>query len=229
MKVRVLQHVPFEGLGCIESWLVSKGAEVYFTRFFKSDALPSVWNEDLVIVLGGPMSVNDEAQLPWLMDEKKWIRQAIKKGKSVLGICLGAQLISTALGGRVYPATEREIGCFPVFGIKGEGKGFCFPESLEVLHWHGETFDLPPGAVHLAFSAACKNQAFCLGSRVFGIQFHLEASVETVDLMLQNASKNLLPGRFVQSAEEIQSKVVRHSAAMNAWMERVLNSMCPVN
>jgi len=98
MDVHILQHVPFEGIGSIADWLSRRGATVTSTRFFETPQLPVLADIDLVIALGGPMSVNDEEQLPWLRSEKHFVAEAIAKGKAVLGICLGAQLIASALG-----------------------------------------------------------------------------------------------------------------------------------
>src|SRR5690606_1983497 len=101
--------------------------------------------------MGGPMSVNDEHALPWLIDEKQFVRQMIASGKPVLGICLGAQMIASAMGAAVYPSTQAEIGWFPLYRDAGlPGAVFPFPPTCTVLHWHGETFDLPSGAIHLA-------------------------------------------------------------------------------
>jgi GMP synthase-like glutamine amidotransferase len=110
MNVHILQHVNFEGIGSIMPWLLMRSANISWTRFFESSELPEVGTLDLIIVMGGPMSVNDEAALPWLVQEKQFIRTAIQQGIPVLGICLGAQLIASALGARVYPGRHREIG-----------------------------------------------------------------------------------------------------------------------
>ena len=117
MRVHCLQHVPFEGLGCIEPWLQSSGHAVTFTRFHESATLPELDHVDLLIVMGGPMSVNDEAEFPWLVQEKRFVRDAIHAGKSVLGVCLGAQLIAAAMGARVYQNHTREIGWLPVDAV----------------------------------------------------------------------------------------------------------------
>lgn len=111
MRAHYFQHVPFEGLGSIAPWLAAAGFEITSTRFFVSTELPDLNDIDLLVVMGGPMSVNDEAKLPWLVPEKRFIREAIKAGKPVLGICLGAQLIAGAAGTRIYRNPVKEIGC----------------------------------------------------------------------------------------------------------------------
>ena len=204
MHAHYLQHVPFEGLGSIERWLRAKGHRITATRFFASDALPDVDEIDLLVVMGGPMSVHDERRFPWLVTEKNFIRGVIECGKPVLGVCLGAQLIASALGARVYRNPAKEIGWFPVEGIPSvNGRWFRFPPSMVVFHWHGETFDLPPGAVRLAKSDACENQAFQIGSSVIGLQFHLETTPESAEAMIMNCRDELVPSRYVQTEGEI--------------------------
>ncbi len=203
MKVHVLQHAAFEGLGSIADLLAGSAAEISFTRFYLDDPLPAPEGLDLLIVMGGPMSVNDEVEFAWLKDEKRFIRQTLDKGVAVLGICLGAQLIASATGARVYPNQEREIGWFRVAGTKGGDDSFCFPDLLDVFHWHGETFDLPAGAVRLAGSPACRNQAFQLGKNAIGLQFHLEMTPVTVRAMVENCRHELTDGRYVQSESEL--------------------------
>lgn len=160
MNVHILQHVPFEGIGSMEPWLRARSANINSTRFFEPWTLPDVNGLDLIIAMGGPMSVNDEAGLPWLVAEKQFIRAAIQQGVPVLGICLGAQLIASALGARVYAGKQREIGWFDIEAVPQAGGSFTFPKTATVFHWHGETFDLPARAIHLARSAACEHQTF---------------------------------------------------------------------
>ena len=145
MNVHVLQHVPFEGIGSIESWLAARDAQIRYTRFYESATLPDLMEIDLVIAMGRPMSVNDEATISWLMPEKQFIRDAIASGIPVLGVCLGAQLIASALGAHVYRNHQKEIGWFEIESVSGAEDVFRFPPKTVVFHWHGETFDLPAG------------------------------------------------------------------------------------
>ncbi len=223
MNVHVLQHVPFEGLGSIEAWLLQRGACITYTRFFESAHLPLLAGIDLVIILGGPMSVNDEEQLPWLKQEKQFIAEAIANNRAVLGICLGAQLMASALGARVYPGSEKEIGWFPVYGESGLSGSFTFPEQTEVFHWHGETFDLPPGAVHLASSAACRNQAFQFGEFAIGLQFHLETTRKSLESMICNCSSELaVKHRYTQTEEELRAVPHESYRGINLLMTGIL-------
>ena len=224
MRTHYLQHVPFEGLGSIGPWLAAAKAEVTCTRFFAADPLPAAGEIDLLVVMGGPMSVNDEATLPWLVDEKRFIRGAIESGVPVLGVCLGAQLIASCLGARVYPNREKEIGWFPVSAVDGhDGSIFRFPPSLEVFHWHGETFDLPAGAVPLARSQGCENQAFQLGRSVIGLQFHLETTPASARAIVEHCPAEPLSGRYVQRAGEILQWSPSRYAGINAVMGDILS------
>ena len=222
MRAHYLQHVAFEGLGCIEPWLVAAGYEVTCTRLFAGEQLPALEEIDLLVVMGGPMSVNDEADYPWLVEEKAFVHQAIAAEMPVLGICLGAQLMASAMGARVYPNAVKEIGWFPVQGVVLSGEGFCFPESVEVFHWHGETFDLPEGAVHLARSEACVNQAFQIGRRAIGLQFHLETTPASAEAIATQCRDDLVPALYVQSEDEILAVPAERYEAINALMTDML-------
>jgi len=222
MNVHVLQHVPFEGLGSIAPWLEARGARITTTSFSADPSLPTLSELDLVIALGGPMSVNDEATLPWLRPEKAFLRDAIQRGIAVLGVCLGAQLIASALGARVYPNPVKEIGWFPIDIIQTESDGVPLPTGIPVFHWHGETFDLPPGAVHIAESDATRHQAFQIGRRVMGLQFHLEATPAGVYDLVEHARNELGEGRYLQTEEAILNPPSDAYLQINDVMQEVL-------
>jgi GMP synthase-like glutamine amidotransferase len=207
------QHVPFEGLGMIEPWLTARGHTSTLTRFYTNDVPPAMDEIDWLIIMGGPMGVYDRDRHPWLTDEIAFIREAIARRKTVLGICLGAQLIAAALGAKVYPNTHKEIGWFPVT-LTDEGrrapllKGF--PPMLPVFHWHGDTFDLPAKSAHLMTSRACVNQAFSYGERVIGLQFHLEVTPAGIDALIDHCSHELgghepAQAPFIQPAEQLRA------------------------
>lgn len=224
MRAHYLQHVPFEGLGSIEPWLRAAGYEITSTRFFESPRLPDLNEVDVLVALGGPMSVNNEEGFPWLLQEKQFIRSAIEAGKPVLGICLGAQLIASAMGARVYPNRVKEIGWFPVHAAHLDDRAcFRFPKATDVFHWHGETFDLPSGAIRLAQSDGCKNQAFQLGKSVIGIQFHLETTPETARDIVANCRAELSPSRYVQSEAAILAAGPEKYRIINGLMADVLS------
>lgn len=224
MRAHCFQHVAFEGLGSIDSWLASHGYELTATRFFESADIPDLQAMDLLVVMGGPMSVNDEDRFPWLAQEKKFVREAIDSGKAVLGICLGAQIIANAMGARVFPNRAKEIGWLPIHAIAHADESiFNFPASATVFHWHGETFDLPSGAVRLARSEGCENQAFQLGKRVIGLQFHLETTPTSAREIVSNCRDELIAGRYVQTEEDILSAGPDRYELINGLMGSVLN------
>jgi len=223
MNAHVFQHAPFEGPAGIAAWLAARKASVGYTRFFEKPLLPSLKGLDLLIVMGGPMSVNDEEELPWLRDEKQLIREAIQSGLPVLGVCLGSQLIASASGARVYRGTQKEIGWFPIKAVATEANVFHFPAEFQGFHWHGETYDLPPGAVRLAQSAVTANQAFQIGRRTLALQFHLEVTPEAVRAFVENCGDELHPAPYVQDAAKLTAAPDAAYAEINALMDRVLN------
>jgi GMP synthase-like glutamine amidotransferase len=222
MKVHVLQHVPFEDIGGMADWLAGQGAEIGYTRFYENNALPDPAGLDLVIAMGGPMSVNDEAELPWLVAEKAFVRAVEACGVPMLGVCLGAQLIANALGARVYRNPVKEIGWFPVRAEEVAADVFHFPAEARVFHWHGETFDLPAGAVRLARSAVCENQAFQLGRNVVGLQFHLETTPESAADMLEHGRDELVDAPYIQHSATVLAEPAATYAANNALMANLL-------
>lgn len=230
MRAHYFQHVPFEGLGSIEPWLETAGYEITCTRFYESAVLPDSEQVDLLIVMGGPMSVNDEVEYPWLVSEKKFIRDMIESGKPVLGICLGAQLIARAMGARIYKNPVKEIGWFPIQGVESHDDSlFNFPPSADVFHWHGETFDLPPGATRIARSEACENQAFQIGSSVIGLQFHLETTQISSQNMVLHCGNELIPAKYVQTGEGILSAKPEKYNSINLMMGNILSFLHQIN
>ena len=226
MHAHVFQHVPFEGLGSIEAWLAGRDARISWVRWFEdAAAAPGSFGEsDLLVVLGGPMSANDP--LPWLEAERAAVRRAIDAGAAVLGLCLGAQQIAKVLGARVFAGPEREIGWWPVEVVADHSDPFAglFPPCFDAFHWHGETFDIPGGAVHLARSAACAAQAFSFGARVLALQFHLETTPDSARALVAHSDDCRSTGRFIQSPGEMLSDPARFAAA-NLLMDRVLDRL----
>jgi len=224
MRAHYFQHVPFEGPGSIEEWLDAAGYETTATRFYQGESPPEGQEMDLLVVLGGPMSVNDESAYPWLRAEKEFLRQALAAGTPILGICLGSQLLAGALGARVFPNPCREIGWFPVRGIgHGDARAFSFPAAVDVFHWHGETFDLPAGAVPLARSEGCANQAFQIGRSVIGLQFHLETTPESARQLVFHCRNELIPARYVQEETAILGASAEKYRTIHALMDQLLS------
>lgn len=206
LSIHVLMHVPYEGIGCIEQWICKNKHSLTVTKLYENPTFPYLNELDWLIIMGGPMSVSDEDLYPWLIDEKIFIRNAIQKGKTILGICLGSQLIAQVLGAKVYPNKQKEIGWFHL-EITEASRNHPILNNLEnqfqVFHWHGDTFDLPSGSIHLFQSETCINQAFLYKSRVLGIQFHLEATFDSIKEMVNYGRSELIEDGTVQSETTI--------------------------
>lgn len=211
LRIHYFQHVAFEGLGCIEAWAFEKDHTLTATKFYENHQLPKIVDIDWLIIMGGPMSVHDEDKHRWLINEKAFIKQAIEAGKTVIGICLEAQLIADVLGANVYPNRYKEIGWFDVTKTtQGKAKELlkAMESSFTVFHWHGDTFDLPEGAEHLLQSEACANQAFLYKDNVLGIQAHFEATKETLNEMITHGRHELIPDQYIQTEEVIVAHLV---------------------
>jgi GMP synthase (glutamine-hydrolysing) len=225
MNVHYLQHVPYEGLGNLDALLRSRGHRIRGTRLDLDDPLPDHPQIDWLIILGGPMGVYDS--LPWLAREQELIRWAIDADKIVLGICLGAQLIAATLGGTVQPNPYREIGWHKISRLdsaRSSPLAAILPAQLDVFHWHGDTFSIPVGAVPLASSAACPNQAFSYGSRVLALQFHLETTLETAQGLISHCAAELddnASAPYVQAAAEILARPDRFNQISNCMAQLV--------
>jgi GMP synthase (glutamine-hydrolysing) len=179
MDVLVLQHIACEPPGAFEDVLRAAGADIHRVELDEGEPLPS-WRDYVAIVaMGGPMSVNDDAELPWLTAEKQAVAEAVRAGVPYWGSCLGVQLLAASLGARVYPGTQPEVGVLPVTLTDDARADPVFseiPAEFLTLQWHGDTFDLPDGAVRLASSPAYPNQGFRFGQVAYGVQFHVEVT-----------------------------------------------------
>jgi GMP synthase-like glutamine amidotransferase len=209
MRLHALLHVPFEGVGSIAAWAADRGHALSATHLYAGETPPAAGDYDLLVVMGGPMGVYDEQAHPWLTGEKKAIEAAVAGGKSVLGICLGAQLVSVVLGGSVTRNPVPEIGWFKV-NLTPEGQGepvlSGFPQSFYAFHWHGDTFAIPPGAVRAASSDACANQAFVYQGKVIGLQFHLETTPAAMQSLIKHCAADVaLPGPTVHHPKQMHA------------------------
>lgn len=225
MRVHWLQHAAHETLGCIEPWLQRQRWPVSRTRLFAGEALPRVKAFDWLLVLGGPMNIYEYRKYPWLKPEKRFIEQAIVHNRRVLGICLGAQLVADVLGARTRPNQHTEIGFFKVVSTSDSSSCHLLSDiadGLEAFHWHGDTFDIPPGATRHHKSDACVNQSFSWGQRVLGLQFHLEVTATDARHWLDLAKP--APQRYVQDARRILARPARF-AANHRQMVRLLDRM----
>ena len=227
LKVQVFQHVPFEGLGCMEPWFAARGHRLSYVRFFAGE-VPAGADADWIIVMGGPMGVHDEAEFPWLKTEKAALRAALDRGTAALGVCLGAQLMANVLGAEVKPNGCKEIGWFPV-GLSEPARsswlGRVFPERFTPFHWHGDTFGIPAGAVPLGASSACANQGFLWQERALGLQFHPEVTQASLESLIQACGGELSiagteRGRYVRDAEGLRAGLPG-APELNGMMEKI--------
>ena len=224
-----LRHVAFEDLGTFEAVLLSRGHEVRYVDVpTEGVATLSADDADLLVVLGGPIGAYEDDAYPFLVDETRLVRDRLLSARPILGLCLGAQIIARALGARVYPGTK-EIGWEPVT-LTTEGQGACLAHlgDAAVLHWHGDTFDLPDGARHLASTAACANQAFAWQSHALALQFHVEAGGKSLERWFVGHTAEIVatPGVTV---EQLRADTARYSerieaagaACFGAWLDEV--------
>jgi GMP synthase (glutamine-hydrolysing) len=215
-KLLVCQHVPHEILGTLNSLLKAAGFRIRYVNFGRHpDAEPSLEGYGGLVVLGGPMSVCDAERHAHMKTEMRLIERAIDAGMPVLGICLGAQLVARTLGARVRPNEHKEIGWFDVHLTEsGQSDRLLAPFTRQerLFQWHADTFDIPRGAVHLASSELCANQAFRYGENVYGFQFHLEVDEPLIDRWLRVPSMRdeLVPLGGDAHAERIQSETPAH-------------------
>jgi GMP synthase (glutamine-hydrolysing) len=202
MRVLVLQHIACEPPGVFEEVLRERGHELVRVELDEGEPLPAgTW--DAIVAMGGPMSVNDEDDCPWLAGEKAAIAGHVRAGRPFWGSCLGAQLLAAALGARVYAGPAPEVGVLAV-ELTGEGRTDpvtgSLPPSIATLQWHGDTFDLPDGAVLLASSPAYAHQAYRVGTVAYAVQFHVEVTEAmgeewaTVPAYAEYADRVLGPG-----------------------------------
>jgi len=220
LKVVVFRHVPFEDLGHIRTVLGLHAIAIEYADLYRDGAeIPerAIANAAGLIFMGGPMSANDD--LPYLREERRIIAAAAGRGQPILGVCLGAQLLAAALGGRVYRNPVKEIGWYEI-ELAAEAADDPLFSTLRgrecVFHWHGETFDPPPGAVRLAGSDACRNQAFRAAPGIYGLQFHLEV---TPEMILDWCSQDANCGDVRELSEPIDAQ--RHSAQLFALAQQV--------
>jgi GMP synthase-like glutamine amidotransferase len=204
MHIAILQHVAHEGPAALANWAAARGHGTTTYPLYADPALPAADDFDCLVVLGGGMSVHDGDVHPWLEPERALIRAALAAGRPVIGICLGAQQLAQALGAAVFPNGEREVGFWP---IRRMSEALPLPKTLPACHWHGDTFSLPEGAVLVAESDACRNQAFVTGDGLgLGLQCHLEATPQWVDACCTHDAGYLIPGRWMQDAARLRAE-----------------------
>ncbi|MEJ8303917.1 type 1 glutamine amidotransferase [Saccharibacillus sacchari] len=233
MNVILLKHFDFDDPAVFTGWAESEGHRLTILNPTEQSPDPSLLDEtDLLIVGGSPTSAYDDENTPWLVPEKAFVREAIDRHIKVFGICFGAQMLAELLGGRAYRHSVKEIGWHTIRrGHQSHPALDVLPESFRSLQWHGDTFDLPPGATLLAGSDYCSNQAYAWGDHVLAVQFHLETSSPCINTMLdvwENDLKSDSPS--VQRSEEIarESQRTAESFAMLRKMLNAFADMSPV-
>ncbi len=213
MKIHSLEHAPFEGPGRIAAWAEERGHTLSRAALYDGEMPPAPDAFDLLVIMGGPMSIHDHRDHPWLPVEKHFLKTAIAARKPILGICLGAQLLADVLGGKVFQNPVKEIGWFPVRMLDRSAPFGAFPEQLTVMHWHGDTFTIPEGARRVAESDACANQAFIFGDRVVGLQFHIELEKVGIEDLAAASLDEAGTAPFIQSRGQLIVPPPESSAA----------------
>jgi GMP synthase (glutamine-hydrolysing) len=206
----ILQNAEKEGPGILLDILQERGWKQRIVYLYQGDPIPDNWEElGLAIMMGGPMNVHDEMAYPFLKEEKVFIREAVTRGLPLLGVCLGSQLIASALGASVYRGPVKEIGWSRVW-LTSEGRRdpllACFPSDFPVFQWHEDTMDLPDGAIHLVASEKYHNQAFRLGEWIYAFQFHLEVTQTIIENWLCDGGVELFSSKGISTSEKILSE-----------------------
>jgi len=226
----VLQHIDCEDLGTIEQAMIHRGISYRYVRLFDGDPLPEdIKNYSGLIILGGPMNVYEEDVYPYLKGEDILIKEAIKRRIPVLGICLGGQLIAKATGAKVNKGTKKEIGWYDLLltpGGKADKVFKNFPERLTVFQWHGDTFDIPSDATHLAGSVLFPNQAFRIGDNIYGLQFHLEVTQKMISRWI-NEYKDELSSLDYIDPEKIIKDTDKYIKTLSQHAELFYNRFFP--
>ncbi|RXA20864.1 type 1 glutamine amidotransferase [Methanosarcina sp. MSH10X1] len=211
MRIHCLQHLKNETLGNIGTWITRKGHRLTKTLPCKAPLFPNTEEFDLLLIMGGTMSVYHEEEYSWLKPEKEFVKKVIETGKPVLGSCFGAQMIADVLGGKVRKNPYKEIGWHTVRSVEGKNPGkvknpklpACMSQEFTGFMWHGDTFEIPACAMRLFESEACPNQGFIYNGNVLGLQFHPEANRQWVGNLIRDSGHELVSGKYIQSEKEI--------------------------
>jgi len=232
VRLHWLGHVPFEDAANIGVWAEQHGYTVTNTPLYTGASLPKIEEIDALAIMGGPMNVCQHRDYPWLLAEKRFIERAISARIPTIGICLGAQLVADVLGAKVIQNPHIEIGWFTVETVTESPAGAeghspllrDLPTHFTAFHWHGDTFEIPSGAIRIAQSRACHNQAFEYAGHVVALQFHLEYSAQSIEKMLAHCGQELVQAPFVQSRERI-TQGLGNLASTRVLLDSILNSL----
>jgi len=226
MKICVLQHAAFEGPGEIAAWAKQHGHDVSICHLYRGDALPGLDAFDLLVIMGGEMNIYQYRDWPWLKPESAFIRAALAADKRAVGICLGAQLIADALGARVVQNPAHELGWLPISWTDEARAAFPgLSAQATVLHWHGDTFELPADAMRLATSEGCPEQGFLIWNKCLALQFHMEVDPSLVKEFVDGQGK-WPAGSYVQTSQVILSEADSHCDQNRRLLHGMLDEFC---
>jgi GMP synthase (glutamine-hydrolysing) len=219
LSVLVFQHDPHDGPGYLGDAFRRRGARLDIVQLNNGEAIPDIAPYDVLLVMGGTMNVYQEEKFPWLADETQAIHEAVESGKAVLGVCLGGQLLAKAFGAQVHLGTATEIGLIPITLTKTGESDPLFEglSQVEAVEWHDDTFDIPRGAIALAGSMGCANQAFRFGQQAYGLQFHPEVSPAMLEKWIKEEGGSIDRSSF-QTAVNIKA------AALQAQADRLVDN-----
>ncbi len=205
MRIHIFEHADFESPGNIIDIAKDKKYNITYTRFYEDFLLPNIDDFDLLIIMGAPMSVNEESEYPWLIEEKKYIRKVIENEKKVLGICFGSQIIADVLGANVYKNNHTEIGWYNIYKDQNNKSSFLsnFANEILTFHWHGDTYNLPEGSLPIFSSQATKYQGFTFKQNVVALQFHWEVKKENISSFIKNTNNQTYTGSFTQKPKDM--------------------------
>jgi GMP synthase (glutamine-hydrolysing) len=224
MRIHFIQHVPFEYPGSIIKWTAENNHTTGFTKTFEQPVFPEPDQFDLLVILGGPMGVYEEEKFPWIAEEKKFIHVVIAAKKKVFGVCLGSQLIATVLGAKVYPHTLKEIGWWPVQKTNNHPLTAALAAEFISFHLHGDTFDLPVGAIQLFRTKGCEQQGFIYNDNVAAIQFHPEIENELLQNMIEHEKETFIQSTYIQTEAAIREQAAGQLPLQQAYLKSFLEN-----
>lgn len=222
MHIHFIQHVSFEYPGSMVKWAVDNNYTTSFSNLSETEIFPPLGSFDMLVIMGGPMGVYEEEKYCWLKKEKLFIRSAIDDGKKILGICLGSQLLAEVLEAKVYPHHQKEIGWWPVQKTDHHPMTKFLPDEFTGFHLHGDTFDLPSGAVQLFKTSGCEQQGFMYGNNIIALQFHPEIEKELLISMMEHEKEEAESSAYVQSTKEIIQQADSFLPQQKKWMYQFL-------
>lgn len=234
MRIQVLQHVAFEGPAYFTEWATANSHSLEATHLYRKETPPEPDRYDWLVIMGGPMSVWEEKEHPWLLEEKRAIAAAIRAaengGKRVIGICLGAQLIADVMGARVTSNQQSEIGWFPVEmnpELRERPDFAHWPEKQVFYHWHGDVLEPPRGAISMGSSEITPCQGFVYGDSVYAFQFHPELMRDGIEALLKQFGRKLKPSPSVQLPDQQRAHIDRFAKAGNRLLRGTLDQISP--